>query len=672
MVKLAAGIQIKQYRIVRKLGEGGMGEVFEAVNDVLGRHVAIKVLHATYAKDPQVVGRFFNEARAANQVDHPGMVQVHDFEQLPDGTAYIVMEYLRGESLAARYRRGRMQFQDIARLGYLIADALTAAHARGIVHRDLKPDNVMIVTDPNVPGSERTKILDFGIAKLSEGSATDKTRTAAVMGTPHFMSPEQCRGAGAVDDRADVYALGVILFIGISGQPPFDGEGIGEILAKHIYEPPPLLTALVPNAPLALVAVVDGLLQKDRTLRPSMREVAAALQSIAKLDIAKIPATGTRSGESKVYATELPSQRIGLASTLGASKGQAFKSTSGLSWLRRGTVAGCTLLGVGLLFAAQLARRPTSGSHSAAAASANQAPTVPTPPPEGGSGSEEAAGAAPLQPGAEVAGAAEDPPSPLKTRGGSPASAHRDHRPRSAASTSAVVAAPLAEGAPRPGAQTVARLDPPEPSLANQMHPDETLRQAELAYDKGQFAQAVKLAGDGKLADPERSWRLIGMAACKLSDLRLSAEAHRLTGTSGKTDIARICSDAATKTPSQSRAAAQPAQGPAVPAAQDSVTHGTPGRPSAQSLTLTSASASAAPALRDAWNQFEARNYKQALELALVSKEAPLQQAWLLAGVAACHLNLKDLAGRAFQKTPLSGQLLMSAVCRQHGILLDF
>jgi uncharacterized membrane protein len=182
----------------------------------------------------------------------------------------------------------------------------------------------------------------------------------------------------------------------------------------------------------------------------------------------------------------------------------------------------------------------------------------------------------------------------------------------------------------------------------------------------------VKLAGLGKLADPERSWRLIGIAACRLGDLRLSAEAHRLTSTSGKNDIARICSEAASTSPSQSRADAQPTKGPVAAAAQDAVPRAAQGRPSAQSLALTSASASASPALRDAWNEFEAGNYKRALDLALVSKEAPPQQAWLLAGVAACHLSVKDIAGRAFQKTPLSGQLLMSAVCRQHGILLDF
>lgn len=672
MVKLVAGTQIKQYRIVRKLGEGGMGEVFEAINDVLGRHVAIKILHASYAKDPQVVGRFFNEARAANQIDHPGMVQVYEFEQLADGTAYIVMEYLRGESLAARYRRGRLQFQDVARLGYLIADALAAAHARGIVHRDLKPDNVMIVADPNVPGCERTKILDFGIAKLSEGSATEKTRTAAVMGTPHFMSPEQCRGAGAVDDRADVYALGVILFIGISGCPPFDGEGIGEILAKHIYETPPLLTALVPNVPIALVSIVDGLLQKDRTLRPSMREVAAALQSIAKLDSASFPQRSAPAAGSNVCATALPSHLIGLASTLGASKGQSFKSTSNVSWLRRTTFAGCAMLGIGLLLAAQIARRHGTGSRSSAITSGAPAPNALMPPPQRGPAPSESEVTATLRPDAEAAATKVDPPSPLRNRGGSAATSHRDHKARSSTSSSLAVAASSAAHPPGPAAQAIAPVEQPEQNLVSPSSPQESLRQAELAYDKGQFAQAVELARLGKLADPERSWRLIGVAACRLGDLRLSAEAHRLANASGKWAIARICSDSAEIKASQSQAVEPPANGPVAVSVQDAVLRVDKGRPKAQPLTLTSASASAPPALRDAWSAFEAGNYKRSIELALAAKEASPQQAWLLVGIAACHLSTKDIAGRAFQKIPLSGQLLLSTVCRQHEILLDF
>ena len=664
MIKLAADIRIEKYRIIRKLGEGGMGEVFEAINDDLGRHVAIKVLHANYDKDPQVVGRFFNEARAANQVDHPGMVQVHEFAQLPDGTAYIVMEYLRGESLAARYRRGKLQYQDVARLGYLVADALAAAHARGIVHRDLKPDNIMIVSDPNVPGNERTKILDFGIAKLSEGSALEKTRTAAVMGTPHFMSPEQCRGAGSVDDRADVYALGVILFIGIAGRPPFDGEGIGEIIAKHIYEAPPPLSVLAPNAPIALLSIVERLLQKDRTLRPSMREVATTLQAIAKLDSINIHVAGTNSSQIRVYPAESPSQPAGPASTLGAGRGQSFKSPSRVSWRRTGALAGCTVLGVGLLFAVQLTRRPASGSMVTKVASGTLAPDRLIPAQRFPAPDEGAVAKVTVQPDEETAVAKDDSPSPSMNHGGSPASAHRDRKSRSAASSPLVAAAPPVT--PGAGTPPAAPVGPAENS------PEELLRQADAAFASGQFAQAVKLARLGKPADPERSWRLIGIAACMLGDLRLSAEAHRLTSAAGKDAISQTCSAHSAMMANPSRATASAAKSPLAASAPDTGLRPFPERSRSQALTLTSASASAPAALRDAWSQFETGNYKRAIELALAAKDVPPQHAWLLAGVAACHLSAKDMAGRAFQKVPLSGQLLMSTVCRQHEVPLDF
>ncbi len=281
---LAGGEQIGSYQVVRKLGQGGMGEVYEAVHQTLGRRAAIKVLRTPYAGDPKVVARFFNEARAVNLIDHPGIVQVYDFGQLEGGGAYLVMEYLNGESLGARLvRQGRiMQPAEAVRLGHLVADALSAVHGRGIVHRDLKPDNVMVVPDANMPGGERTRLLDFGIAKLHQAAGNVKTETAAVMGTPLFMSPEQCRGAGQIDDRTDVYALGVMLYLMLSGRPPLQGEGAGDIIAKHLYLQPESLGVVAPHVPAKLSSLVDRLLCKDRTQRPPMKEVAAELLALAQ------------------------------------------------------------------------------------------------------------------------------------------------------------------------------------------------------------------------------------------------------------------------------------------------------------------------------------------------------------------------------------------------------
>ena len=278
------GTTIGPYRVVRKLGAGGMGSVFEAVHVTIERRVSIKVLHPEYAKNAEFAQRFFNEARAVNRADHPGLVQISDYGQLPDGTAYIVMELVKGETLGKRLTQlgGSMPVYDVLRIGLQIADSLAAAHAKNIVHRDIKPENVMIIADPQVPGGERTKLLDFGIAKLdtSKDVAQLKTKTNTIMGTPIYMSPEQCRGSGGVDDRSDVYSLGVLFYNMLAGQPPFNGEGMGEILGKHMYEAPPPLDKLVLQLPPRLVALIHSMLHKDRYARPAMRHVVVELEAL--------------------------------------------------------------------------------------------------------------------------------------------------------------------------------------------------------------------------------------------------------------------------------------------------------------------------------------------------------------------------------------------------------
>lgn len=281
---------IGPYRIVREIGRGGMGAVYEAVQPRIERRVAIKVLHPQFAQNEQLVTRFFNEARAVNIVNHPSVVQISEFAQLPDGTAYIVMEFLDGESLGGRMKRsgGRIAMNESLRLTRQIAAALAAAHARGIIHRDLKPDNVMIVSDPEAPGGERAKILDFGIAKLAavavnpggDGDVVSQTRTGMMVGTPLYMAPEQCRGSGNVDDRVDVYALGIMLYRMLCGRPPFMGDGAGAVMAMHIYEPPPPLRGFEPSVPEDLAALVHQLLEKSPAARPSMAQVTQRLEQL--------------------------------------------------------------------------------------------------------------------------------------------------------------------------------------------------------------------------------------------------------------------------------------------------------------------------------------------------------------------------------------------------------
>ena len=285
------GTVIGNYRVVRKLTEGGMGTVYEAVHDRLGKRAALKTLHPEFARRPEFVQRLIDEARAVSLVDHPGLVEVFDCGLDENGTAYILMEYLNGETLGARLKalhgRGRLDLSVTLRISRQIASALSATHEKGIVHRDLKPDNVMLVADPEAPGGERAKLLDFGIAKLrAELNESEDTRhvtmAGTLMGTPTFMSPEQCRGAGQVDDRTDVYSLGIMLYLMVGGRPPFIADGPGEVMLMHMTQQPAPLSSLAPEAPLELLSLVHQMLQKERGDRLSMAEASLRLTQLCE------------------------------------------------------------------------------------------------------------------------------------------------------------------------------------------------------------------------------------------------------------------------------------------------------------------------------------------------------------------------------------------------------
>jgi eukaryotic-like serine/threonine-protein kinase len=277
------GEQFGNYRAVSLLGEGGMGAVYLAEHPGIGRRVAVKVLHRNYIRDENLLGRFLNEARAANAIRHPNIIEILDSGTIADGTPFLVMELLEGESLGARIRRvGALPVPTAVEFAYQTASALGAAHKKGIVHRDLKPDNLYIVPDPHEPERERIKVLDFGIAKLQQGSAGDsvKTRTGTLMGTPIYMSPEQCRGTRAVDHRSDIYSLGVILFEMLTGQPPFVSEGFGELVHMHLNVAPPAPSSRNPAVPAALDAIVLRMLEKNADLRfADMAELQVVLKA---------------------------------------------------------------------------------------------------------------------------------------------------------------------------------------------------------------------------------------------------------------------------------------------------------------------------------------------------------------------------------------------------------
>jgi len=298
------GTLLGNYRILGKLGQGGMGVVFVGRHETLGHRVAVKVLHSGLSRDAEMVRRFFNEAQAATAIRNLGITQVFDFGMAPDGRAYFVMELLEGQSLAARLKERRIDHEECCRIGRQAANVLQAAHSAGITHRDLKPDNLFLIPDAEVSGGERVKVLDFGIAKVLDFGADEsvsdstavRTRTGLMMGTPHYMSPEQCRGAGAVDSRSDIYSLGCILFKMMCGRPPFIGEGAGEILGAHQYLEAPHPQTFAPDMPPELASLIARMLAKHPDSRPqAMNMVCQALDDVLR-SLGAAPPTSTMVG----------------------------------------------------------------------------------------------------------------------------------------------------------------------------------------------------------------------------------------------------------------------------------------------------------------------------------------------------------------------------------------
>jgi serine/threonine-protein kinase len=267
--------RIGQYTLKRKLGEGGMGEVWLAEHGLLRRPCAVKFVRPDQATSPATAARFAREVQAVTTLSHVNTVRVYDYGRADDGTFYLVMEYLDGPTLEELVRMvGPLPPGRVVHLLRQVCGALSEAHAAGLVHRDLKPGNVIVATLGGQP--DVAKLLDFGLVQdLSAETEGRLTRTGTILGTPAYMSPEQASGESAVDARGDVYSLGAVAFFALTGRPPFQGKNIGQTLAAHRSEPPPSLTALRPDVPEELAAVIARCLAKD----PADR-----FQSAAELD----------------------------------------------------------------------------------------------------------------------------------------------------------------------------------------------------------------------------------------------------------------------------------------------------------------------------------------------------------------------------------------------------
>jgi eukaryotic-like serine/threonine-protein kinase len=317
------GERYGNYQALSLLGEGGMGAVYLAEHPGIGRRVAIKVLKSELDHDPQLLTRFLNEARAANAIRHPNIIEVLDSGTTARGASYLVMELLEGESLSARIKRlSRLDEKSAIEIAMQTASGLGAAHAKGIIHRDLKPDNLFVIPEESDAARERVKILDFGIAKLHLMAGDSlKTRTGTLMGTPIYMSPEQCLGTKEVDHRSDIYSLGIIIYEMLAGRTPFVSEGFGELLSMHLHEKPGSLREFAPQVTAEVeFAVLRMLAKKPDERYQSMADVRAALAA-AGLPHPVVP-------ERKLGSTDQFGVRATLAAHTSENKPKTLSPTT--------------------------------------------------------------------------------------------------------------------------------------------------------------------------------------------------------------------------------------------------------------------------------------------------------------------------------------------------------
>jgi serine/threonine-protein kinase len=278
--RLLGQVLAGKYRIEEKIDEGGMGCVYRATHVLMEKTVAVKVLHPALAADDKIVARFTREAKAASRISHPHAINVTDFGESDNGVVYLVMEYLKGRTLKEVVRSGGpMPLARVVEIVHQVSGALEAAHVEGVVHRDLKSDNIML--EEAAGGGDWAKVLDFGIAKIQQTAQsiheTDPGLTAPnlIIGTPQYMSPEQCSQASDIDARSDVYSFGVIIYELLAGHVPFTADSPTGVMMKHIQEPAPSILDERKDLPASIGRVIARALAKrpeerGRALRSSL------------------------------------------------------------------------------------------------------------------------------------------------------------------------------------------------------------------------------------------------------------------------------------------------------------------------------------------------------------------------------------------------------------------
>ena len=297
------GQRVGDYEVVARIGTGGMGAVFEAKHPVIGKRVAVKVLHPAFASDPTVIERFINEARVVNAIGHPAVVDIFSFGQTPDGLHYFIMEFLKGRTVADLVNAEGALPMGVA-LGLIaqLLEVLDKAHAAGVVHRDLKPQNLFVEQNPT---GLRLRVLDFGIAKSMTPEIRQQLTGSAILGTPGYMAPEQINSE-PVTPRTDLFATGAVLFELLTGRPIFTGNNIGQMLIRALHHDAPRASSVKPDVPAELDSLVARLLSRDPAGRPA--SARAALDEVRALQT-KLEAQGLSPTRGEVPVAVEPQRR---------------------------------------------------------------------------------------------------------------------------------------------------------------------------------------------------------------------------------------------------------------------------------------------------------------------------------------------------------------------------